>query len=131
MSIESAIHSPLTGATAVTSLVGDRVSPYIDDEGADFPRIVYRIDADERIEQLIQNDSTRVATVSIDCIARSETSVSSLADAVERTIRGVSPKGYSGVIIIQDSTGDGAPPFDGSRDPVYTRTFTNLVFYWS
>tara|TARA_R110002020_G_scaffold341196_3_gene555837 strand:+ start:3857 stop:4255 length:399 start_codon:yes stop_codon:yes gene_type:complete len=130
MSLETSIHSMLSTDTAIKGQVSDRVSPYIDDEGTEFPRIAYRVEADERVAGLIQNDSTRVATVQVDCIARSEADAATLSGDVEEALRGTTPTGYSGVVVIQDTAGDASPPFDGSRDPVYTRTVTTLVFYW-
>ena len=131
MSLETSIHSLLVNDSNIRADVDDRISPYIDDDGTEFPRIAYRIEADERIDALIQTDSTRVATVLVDCIARSETDASGLSGHVEQALRGVAPTGYSGVVVVQETNGDASPPFDGSRDPVYTRTVSLLVFYWS
>jgi hypothetical protein len=115
----------------VVGLVGARVAPYIEDDGTEFPRISYRIENDERVVDLAQTDATRVATVEVECFSRTEDEAISLSDAVESALRGVTPAGYSGVIVVQDVTGDAAPPFDGSREPVYRRVVRNLTFYWS
>lgn len=131
MSVGEGFRSRLLLDSTIVSLVGARVSPGLEDAGADFPRISYDVLSDERVGDLAQADETRVATVSVECYSRSEEESITLSDAVESALRGVSPAGYDGVIVVQDVDSDVSAPYDGSREPVYRRTVRNLTFYWS
>lgn len=130
MSIGESFRSVLLTYSGIGTLVGTRVAPYIEDDGTEFPRISYRVDSDEPVVDLAQADATRIATVDIECMSRSEDEVQTLSDLVESALRGTTPTGYAGVIAVQETSGDASPPFDGSREPVFRRTVRNLVFYW-
>src|SRR4051794_3883438 len=91
--IETYVYNALTNASAITSLVSDRIFPVIPQENTELPFIVYTITQDDRIRALRGRTPTAQYTVTVDIYSITFDTGLAVADAVRTTLDGA----YTGV----------------------------------
>jgi len=83
---ETMVFARLTAATAINSVVGDRVYPILPPVGSELPLIVFQRTGVERPRSLTGNVGNPVVTLQLTTFGLSYTSVKSIARAVRLNI---------------------------------------------
>lgn len=135
--IEQALYAVLSGAAAVSALVGTRIEPENSQQSSTLPRIVYERTASEYENTLTGSSSGLCrATYDYDCIASTFSGAKALADAVrsalDRYKGNPTGAGYDETIYrvkLDDDTDEFTAPRDGGDRGDYVVRMTFDVWY--
>jgi len=102
--IESAVRALIVADTATNDLVSGRVYPYLRQQGAIFPAIVYELDTTEPEQGMGGYLSLTRATLTVNCIASTYSGAKILASNVRSALNGYT--GTSDTIVISSLVHD-------------------------
>lgn len=86
--IESSIRSLLVSDTDVNDIVSGRIYPYLRQQGADFPSVVYELDSTEPEQSFGGHLGLTRAMLTINSIAETYSGAKDLADKIRTVLNG-------------------------------------------
>jgi len=102
--VESAIRAILISDSDTNDLVSGRVYPYLRQQGATFPAIVYELDTTEPEQGMGGYLSLTRATLTVNCIAETYSGAKDLASKVRTALNGYT--GTSDTVVISSLVHD-------------------------
>jgi hypothetical protein len=124
MSLASDLRDLLTAHSALTSLVSERVSPYLRNRDDPFPGITFEIGTEELITATGNTVQDRKAEATITVHARSFNDAETIGAAVLGAIEAVTPAGDLSHVRPMEVERTYEEPYDGSTDLVYRWALT-------
>tara|TARA_B100000424_G_C22795224_1_gene426841 strand:- start:416 stop:805 length:390 start_codon:yes stop_codon:yes gene_type:complete len=122
MSLASDLRTILTGHTALTDLVGTRISPYLRNRDDVFPAVTFDMPNEELTTDTAGNVQASLAECNITAHSRTFDECESIGTAILGAIAADSDQGEIKHIMPGTISRSYDDPFDGSADLVYRWT---------
>jgi len=127
----TALVALLANDAGVSALVGARIAPWQEMQGAALPFIAYTQVEGDHLHSLSSGIALGQETYQFDCVATTYSGARALSDAVRVKLAGF--RGTSDTVVIQSCLPTGhrdlpAPPIAGTQKPTYTRQIEFSVF---
>jgi hypothetical protein len=101
MSIERALYARLTGAAAVSAIIGTRLFPNFAPLGTAAPFAIYNRVSANRIRSLTQRSGLAMVRMQVDCMAETYAGARALADVVRQALDGFRGEAGSPPVMIE------------------------------